>query len=54
MFVNVDVGKFNRNRDVAKSLGVTLTRGIPVAVFFDPQGRVIGTTNDTVESPILN
>lgn len=45
-FVHVDVGKFNRNRDVAESLGVSLTRGIPVAVFFDPEGQQIGTTND--------
>ena len=45
-FVNVDVGKFNRNRDIARELGVELTRGIPVAVFFDPEGREIGNTND--------
>ena len=45
-FVNVDVGKFNRNRDVARELGVDLTRGIPVAIFFDSQGREIGNTND--------
>ena len=45
-FVNVDVGKFNRNRDVAESLGVSLTRGIPVAVFFGPGGEIIGTTNN--------
>jgi protein disulfide-isomerase len=45
-FVNVDVGKFNQNRDVAGSLGVSLSRGIPVAVFFDSEGNVIGTTND--------
>lgn len=45
-FVNVDVGKFNQNRDVAESLGVSLSRGIPVAVFFDPEGQVIGTTNE--------
>ncbi len=45
-FVNVDVGKFNNNRDLATELGVDLTRGIPVAVFFDPDGSVIGTTND--------
>jgi protein disulfide-isomerase len=45
-FVNVDVGKFNQNRHVADELGVSLARGIPVAVFFDPQGQVIGTTND--------
>jgi protein disulfide-isomerase len=45
-FVNVDVGKFNQNRHVADELGVSLSRGIPVAVFFDPQGQVIGTTNE--------
>lgn len=45
-FVNVDVGKFNRNRDVAESLGVSLSRGIPVAIFFDPDGELIGTTNE--------
>lgn len=45
-FVNVDVGKFNRNREVAEELGVDLSRGIPVAIFFDPAGRVIGTTNE--------
>jgi len=46
LFANVDVGKFNRNRDLAADLGVDLSRGIPVAIFFGPDGRVIGTTND--------
>ena len=45
-FVNVDVGKFNQNADLATELGVTLSNGIPVAVFFDPAGQVIGTTNE--------
>ena len=45
-FVNVDIGNFNRNRDVAESLGVSLSRGVPVAIFFDRDGKVIGTTND--------
>ena len=45
-FVFVDVGKFNRNRDVAESLGVSLSRGIPVAIFFDSDGALIGTTNE--------
>ena len=45
-FVTVDVGKFNRNRDVAGELGVDLGRGIPVAIFFDTEGREIGNTND--------
>ncbi len=46
LFVNVDVGKFNQNADLAKELGVTLSRGIPVAIFFGPDGAVIGTTNE--------
>ena len=45
-FVNVDVGKFNQNRALAEELGVSLSRGIPVAIFFDPAGNVIGTTNE--------
>lgn len=45
-FVNVNVGKFNQNTDIAADLGVTLSRGIPVAIFFDPDGEVIGTTNE--------
>lgn len=45
-FVHVDVGKFNQNRDVAEGLGVDLRKGIPVAIFFDPEGEVIGTTNE--------
>lgn len=46
VFVNVDVGKFNQNADLATELGVNLSRGIPVAIFFDPTGNVIGTTNE--------
>jgi len=46
LFVNVDVGKFNQNADLASELGVSLSRGIPVAIFFDPSGAVIGTTNE--------
>lgn len=46
LFTNVNVGKFNRNTNVAENLGVNLERGIPVAVFFAPDGSVIGTTNN--------
>jgi thioredoxin-related protein len=45
-FAHVDVGKFNRNREFAEELGVDLSRGIPVAIFYDPAGNKIGTTND--------
>ena len=34
------------NVDLATDLGVDLKRGIPVAVFFAPDGQVIGTTNE--------
>lgn len=45
VFANVNVGEFNRNLDVAAELGVSLARGIPVAIFFDASGAVIGATN---------
>lgn len=45
-FINVDVGKFNRNTDVAADLGVSFERGIPVAIFFNADGQSIGTTNE--------
>ena len=45
-FVYVDVGRMNQNRQVAERLGVTLNRGIPVAVFYAPDGSMIGATND--------
>lgn len=45
-FVNVDVGKLNQNREVAEELGVSLDRGIPVAIVFDRDGNLLGTTND--------
>lgn len=45
-FVNVNVGKFNVNVDLATELGVDLQRGIPVAIFFGPDGAVIGITNE--------
>lgn len=45
-FVYVDVGTMNRNRETAERLGVTLNRGIPVAVFYAPDGSMIGATNE--------
>jgi len=38
--VNIDVGEFNRNVNVARSLGIDVTEGIPVAVFFPPRSDV--------------
>ena len=51
LFANVDVGKFNHNIDVAEELGVTLQRGIPVAIFFNPDGSVLGVTNNAELEP---
>jgi thiol-disulfide isomerase/thioredoxin len=41
--VNVDVGEFDKNSDVARDLGVAVN-GIPVAVFFSSDGRPICDT----------
>jgi hypothetical protein len=38
--LNVDVGQFNRNIDIAESLGVDINQGIPTAVFFPPGSAV--------------
>lgn len=45
-FVTIDVGRKDRNIELATQLGVTVANGIPVAVFFDPDGRQLGTTNE--------
>jgi thioredoxin 1 len=45
-YVTVDVGRKDRNLDLASELGVTVGNGIPVAVFFNPDGTQLGTTND--------
>jgi protein disulfide-isomerase len=50
-FVNVNIGNFNTNVDLVADLGVDLQRGIPVAIFFGPDGRVIGTTNEGELAP---
>jgi thioredoxin 1 len=41
--VNVDVGEFDKNADVARELGVDVN-GIPLAVFFSSDGRPICDT----------
>ena len=47
-FMTVDVGRRERNLDLAAQLGVSIGNGIPVAVFFDPTGNPVGTTNDSL------
>jgi hypothetical protein len=43
----IDVGEFNRNLDIAQSLGVDVMQGIPVAVFFAPIGSSTSTRQGT-------
>ena len=50
-FVDVSVGefdpqlgRFNRNWELAEELGVTLKKGIPAAVILRPDGRVVART----------
>ncbi len=42
--VKVNVGRFDRNVDVALSYGVPLKNGIPAVVILSPQGKVIYAT----------
>ena len=42
--VKVNVGKFDRNVDIAKSYGLPLQNGIPAVVVLSPQGRVVYAT----------
>jgi thioredoxin 1 len=51
VIVKVDVGEFDRNLAVAKSLGIEVSQGIPTAVFFPSNG-----TSQTIRrgtAPIL-
>ena len=42
--VKVNVGRFNRNVDIAESYGVPLEKGIPAVVVLSQQGKVIYAT----------
>ena len=43
--VAVDLGRFDKNVDLAQRLGVNLDRGIPAAAFLAADGSSIGNTN---------
>ena len=43
-FVAVNIGRFDRNLDLANELGVTLKKGVPAAVILEADGTVIGRT----------
>jgi len=44
--VKVDVGRFDRNVDIARSYGVPLKKGIPAVVVLSPQNRVLYVTRE--------
>ena len=44
--VGVDLGRFDKQMDIAKTLKLDLDRGIPAAAFLAPDGRSIGNTNN--------
>lgn len=39
--VDVNVGKYDANQDIAKKFGVPLERGVPALVVLDPSGKVL-------------
>ncbi len=43
--VSVDVGRWDKNLDLAGKLGLNLDKGIPAAAFLTPDGSAIGNTN---------
>jgi len=52
--VSVDIGKFDKNLDVVKSVGTTLDKGVPAAAFLASDGTVIGVTNNGELEPSRN
>ncbi|OWQ47725.1 hypothetical protein CDL60_10005 [Roseateles noduli] len=42
--VKVNVGRFDKNVDVANQMGVTLKKGIPTVAVIGGDGQVLGTT----------
>ena len=53
--VGVDIGDDGKkNEDVARSLGVTLAKGVPAAVILNPDGTTLGRTNNGELEPSRN
>jgi thioredoxin 1 len=52
--VGVDLGRFNKNMDVARSLKLDLDKGIPAAAFLAFDGSSIGNTNNGELEPSRN
>ncbi len=52
--VSVDVGRWDKNLDLAKKLSLNLDKGIPAAAFLAPDGSAIGNTNQGELEPSRN
>ncbi len=44
--VGINIGEMDANLQIAKDLGVTLSKGVPAAGFFGPDGKPVGFTNN--------
>lgn len=44
--VGINIGEMNANLQIAKDLGVTLSKGVPAAGFFDADGKRVALTNN--------
>lgn len=44
--INVDVGHFDKNKDVAESYGVPLKKGIPAVAIISPKNQVLYVTKE--------
>ncbi|AGY57207.1 thioredoxin family protein [Gloeobacter kilaueensis] len=42
--VSIDVGRWNRNTDIAVQYGNPIKKGIPAVVVLDSQGKIVGST----------
>lgn len=52
--VGVDLGRFDKQMDIAKTLKVDLERGIPAAAFLASDGTSVGNTNNGELEPSRN
>lgn len=52
--VGVDLGRFDKQMDIPKTLKVDLEKGIPAAAFLAPDGSSVGNTNDGELEPSRN
>jgi len=52
--VSINIGEKDANLDIARNLGVTLSKGIPAAGFFTPEGKPVGFTNHGELEPARN